>query len=100
LFCQLVAARDLLWAEGIEGKLKHLGIGQAPNKSTLAYANEHRPWQVYQTVFEQLLGKCYSVAQGKKKSRFNNKLLSLDSTSIELCASIFDWAKYKAPKGR
>ena len=83
----------------IEGKLKHLGIGKAPNKSTLAYANEHRPWEVYQTVFEQLLEKCYSAAQGKKKFRFKNKLLSLDSTSIDLCASIFDWAKYKRTKG-
>src|SRR5882762_5809100 len=103
LFCQLGQAKSLReicnGLMAIEGKLKHLGIGQAPNKSTLAYANEHRPWQVYQTVFEQLLEKCYSLARGKKKFRFHNKLLSLDSTSIDLCASIFDWAKYKRTKG-
>ena len=37
-----------------EGKLKHLGIA-APNRSTLAYANEHRPWELYQEVFFALL---------------------------------------------
>jgi hypothetical protein len=103
LFCQLGQAKSLReicnGLMAIEGKLKHLGIGTAPNKSTLAYANEHRPWEVYQTLFEQLLGKCYSVAQGKKKFRFKNKLLSLDSTSIDLCATLFDWAKYKRTKG-
>jgi len=38
-------------------------------------------------------------AKGKKKFRFKNKLVSLDSTSIDLCASLFDWAKYKTTKG-
>jgi hypothetical protein len=103
LFCQLGQAKSLReicnGLMAIEGKLKHLGIGKAPNKSTLAYANEHRPWQVYQTVFEQLLEKCYSLARGKKKFRFKNKLLSLDSTSIDLCATLFDWAQYKRTKG-
>jgi len=83
----------------IEGKMKHLGIATPPNKSTLAYANEHRPWQLYQTVFGQLLSQCEGLAKGKKKFRFKNKLLSMDSTSIELCASLFDWAKFKRAKG-
>src|SRR5258708_30619478 len=103
LFCQLGQAKSLReicnGLMAIEGKLKHLGIDKAPNKSTLAYANEHRPWELYQTVFEQLLEKCYSVAQGKKKFRFKNKLLSLDSTSSDLCATLFDWAQYKRTKG-
>lgn len=103
LFCQLGQAKSLReicnGLMAIEGKLKHLGIETAPNKSTLAYANEHRPWQLYQTVFEQLLGVCMGEAKGKKKFRFKNKLLSLDSTSIDLCASLFDWAKYKSTKG-
>jgi Transposase DDE domain len=83
----------------IEGKLKHLGIANAPNKSTLGYANKHRPWQLYQTVFEELLMQCEAMAKGKKKFRFKNKLLSMDSTNIELCASLFDWAQYKRAKG-
>jgi len=103
LFCQLGGARSLREiCNGLaasEGKLRHLGIPSAPNRSTLAYANEHRPWQLYQTVFEELLVQCHSVAAGKRKFRFKNKLLSLDSTSIDLCASVFDWAKYKRSKG-
>src|SRR5260370_27053722 len=104
LFCQLGQAKSLReicnGMMAIEGKLKHLGIHKAPNKSTLAYANENRPWQLYQTLFEQLLGLCLETAQGrKKKFRFKNKLLSLDSTSIDLCASLFDWAKFKSTKG-
>ena len=103
LFCQLDAARSLREiCNGLaasEGKLRHLGIPVAPNRSTLAYANEHRPWGLYETMFGELLQRCHSVAAGKKKFRFKNKLLSLDSTSIDLCASLFDWAQYKRTKG-
>lgn len=103
LFCQLGGARSLREiCNGLaasEGKLRHLGIPLAPKRSTLAYANEHRPWELYQTVFEQLLERCQSIATGKKQFRFKNKLVSLDSTSIDLCASVYDWAKYKRTKG-
>jgi hypothetical protein len=103
LFCQLGAARSLREiCNGLaasEGKLRHLGIPVAPSRSTLAYANEHRPWELYETVFGELLHRCHTVASGKKKFRFKNKLVSLDSTSIDLCASLFDWAKYKRTKG-
>jgi hypothetical protein len=103
LFCHLGQAKSLReicnGLMAIEGKLKHLGVDRPPNKSTLAYANEHRPWQLYQTVFEQLLSRCEGLAKGKKKFRFKNKLLTMDSTNIELCATLFDWAKYKRAKG-
>ena len=103
LFCQLEQAKSLReicnGLMAIEGKLKHLGVDRPPNKSTLAYANEHRPWQLYQTVFGQLLSQCEGLAKGKNKFRFKNKLLTLDSTSIELCATLYDWAKYKRAKG-
>ncbi len=46
-----------------------------------------------------MLGRCVSEAKGRKKFRFKNKLVSLDSTSIDLCASVFDWARYKRTKG-
>jgi hypothetical protein len=71
LFCQLGQAKSLReicqGLMAIEGKLKHLGVDRPPNKSTLSYANEHRPWQLYQTVFEHLLQRCEVLAQGKKK---------------------------------
>src|ERR1700682_6234053 len=104
LFCQLGRAHSLREICGglasCEGKLRHLGVPEAPKKSTLAYANEHRPWELYRTVFEQTLGKCQSVAAGcKKKFRFKNKLVSLDSSTIDLCMSVFDWAKFRRTKG-
>jgi hypothetical protein len=82
-----------------EGKLRHLGVDQSPKRSTLAYANEHRPWQLYQTVFEQLLEKCQREVRGRKKFRFKNKLLSLDGSVIDLSASMYDWAKFRRTKG-
>jgi len=103
LFCQLAQVHSLRDVCGglacSSGKLRHLGLETAPKRSTLAYANQHRPWELYQTVFGQLLDKCQSVAQGKRKFRFRNKLYSLDSTMIDLCLSLFNWAKYKRTKG-
>jgi hypothetical protein len=53
-----------------EGKLKHLGVPDVPKKSTLAYANKHRPWGLYQAAF-QLLAKCHTaIAGGKQKKKF------------------------------
>lgn len=102
VFCQLGRAHSLREITGglrsCEGKLKHLGI-TAPNRSTLAYANEHRPWQLYQQVFLQLLQRCQGQVQGKKKFRFKNKLVSLDSTIIDLSVTLFDWAKFRRTKG-
>lgn len=107
LFCQLGGAKSLREVVGglaaSEGKLRHLGLPQAPTRSTLAYANEHRPWQLYQEVFQQVLGQCQSVAathrSGKHKFRFKNKLLSVDATVIDLCAETFDWARFRHTKG-
>ena len=102
LFCQLGRAHSLREITGglrsCEGKLKHLGIS-APCRSTLAYANEHRPWELYQHLFMQLLDRCRSQLPGKKKFRFKNKLVSLDSTTIDLCLSIFNWAHFRRTKG-
>lgn len=103
LFCQLAQARSLREICGglasCVGKLQHLGVMRAPKRSTLAYANEHRPWQIYQTVFHQLLDKCLDAARGKRRFRFKHRLYSFDSTTIDLCLSIFDWAHYMRTKG-
>ena len=109
LFCQLGHAKSLREICGglaaSEGKLRHLGLPAAPARSTLAYANEHRPWQLCQTVFDQLLAKCQTLAASqpgtrkKRKFRFKNPLLSLDASVIDLCATMFDWAKFRRTKG-
>ena len=109
LFCQLGHAKSLREICGglaaSEGKLRHLGLPAAPARSTLAYANEHRPWQLCRTVFDQLLAKCQTLAASqpgtrkKRKFRFKNPLLSLDASVIDLCATMFDWAKFRRTKG-
>lgn len=103
LFCQLGRAHSLREiCNGLltcEGKLSHLGIAAAPKRSSLAYANQHRPWELYQKLFFVLLERCRKDARFKKKFRFKNKLVSLDSTVIDLCISVFDWAKFRRTKG-
>ena len=102
LFCQLGRAQSLReicdGLRSIEGKARHLGI-EAPKRSTLAYANEHRPWQLFEAVFERLLSRVQTEIAPGHKFRFKNRLLSMDGTTIELCASSFDWAHYKRLKG-
>ena len=103
LFCQMGRAQSLREICGglaaCEGKLRHLGVSESPKRSTLAYANAHRPWQLYQTVFGQLLDKCQREVRGSKKFRFKNKLLSLDGSVIDLSATMYDWAKFRQTKG-
>lgn len=102
LFCQLGRAHSLREIEGglksCEGKLAHLGI-EAPARSSLSYANGHRPWELFEKVFYGLFDIVAAKAVGKKKFRFKNKLVSLDSTVIDLCLSMYDWAKYRRTKG-
>jgi hypothetical protein len=103
LFCQLGRAHSLREICGglasCEGKLAHLGIVEAaPKRTTLAYANAHRPWQLFEQVFYQLLAQCQQIG-GAKKFRFKNKLLSLDATIIDLCAETFEWAAFRRTKG-
>jgi diacylglycerol kinase len=104
MFCQLGGARSLREIIGglaaSEGKLRHLGVNSAPCRSTLAYANQHRPWQLYRTLFEQLVEVCQLEARSKRrKFRFHHPLLSLDSTVIPLCLAVFNWAAYTRTKG-
>ncbi len=106
LFCQLAQAKSLREIrEGLqacEGKLKHLGLPEAPARSTLAYANSHRPWQLFETVFQQLLTRCQQrlgVAKAGARLGLPGKLLSLGATVIDLCAAVFDLAQFRTTKG-
>ena len=102
LFCQLGRAHSLREIEGglksCEGKLAHLGI-EAPARSSLSYANGHRPAELFEKVFYNLYDTVAAKALGKKKFRFKNKLVSIDSTVIDLCLSMYDWAKFQRTKG-
>ena len=104
LFCQLAQSaslRDI--SDGLAttcGKLNHLGLTAAPRKSTLAYANAHRPAELWERLFYELVAICRAHSPGKKrKFRFKNKLLSMDATTIDLCLSLFPWADFRQTKG-
>ena len=106
LFCQLGSVNSLRdITNGLaasEGKLRHLGLPAAPKRSTLSYANAHRPSALFEDVFYRVLetGRLQAQQSGvRHKFRFKNKLLSIDATTIELCASVFDWAQFRRTKG-
>jgi hypothetical protein len=102
LFCQLGRAHSLREIEqglrSCEGKLNHLSI-EVVGKSSLSYANAHRPWQLFEQVFLNLFHHCQRQLLPRRRFRFKNPLLSLDSSTIDLCLSMYDWALYKRTKG-
>ena len=60
----------------------------------------HRPWELFEKVFYGLFEHRGGESRAaKRKFRFKNKLVSLDSTVIDLCLSMFDWAKFRRTKG-
>jgi hypothetical protein len=104
LFCQFAksqSVRDI--SNGLRsatGNLNHLGIDKAPSKSTISYQNKHRNWELFKEYYYQLLGSLGQQAGFKQvKFRIKSKIFLLDSTTISLCLSLFDWAKYKTAKG-
>ena len=78
-------------------KQYHLGVKRV-SRSSLARVNEKQPYTLYEAVFGKLLGRCRSQAPGHK-FRFKNKLYSLDASTIDLCLSLFPWAKFRTTKG-
>ena len=68
------------------------------HRSTLSYANKHRSQELFKKIFEWMLSQCQPLSP-KHKFRFKNPLYSLDATVIELCLSLFNWAKFRTTKG-
>jgi len=104
LFCHLASADSLREICGgiasSMGEMVHLGIKRMPKRSTLSYANSHRPWQLFEKVFYQLLSEAdILAAKQKRRFRFKNPMVSIDSTTIDLCLSMFDWARFRRAKG-
>lgn len=106
LFCHMAHADSLREiCSGLEccvGKLQHIGVNKAPNKSTLSYANTHRPAALYEELFNETMKHFRNagmIDSGKNKFRFKNKLLTLDSTTISLCLNMFPWAEFRRAKG-
>ena len=104
LFCQFAksqSVRDI--SNGLRsatGNLNHLGIQKAPSKSTISYQNKNRDWTLFREYYYQLLSHLGQQAGFKQvKFRIKSKIFLLDSSTISLCLSLFDWAKYKTAKG-
>ena len=78
-------------------KLYHLGAGEV-SRSSLSRVNADKPWELYEALFGRLLSRCQASSPGHG-FRFKNKLHSLDATVIDLCLSMFPWAKFRRAKG-
>lgn len=76
-------------------KLYHLGHSEV-KRSTLAEANEQRPAIIFEKLYHKLLHRLYGELTRKNKRQ--SKLKILDSTTIDLCASVFPWASFRARK--
>ena len=102
-FAQLTyreSLRDIQTCLGAVGaKLYHSGIRQAPAKSTLADANEKRDWRIF-SDFGQVLISQASVLYANEPFGVELKAaaFALDSTTIDLCLSLFPWAKFRRTK--
>jgi hypothetical protein len=102
MFCQMADAQSLREITGglssCEGRLEQFGI-KAPKRSTLAYANRHRSWELFRNVFYKTSERCRSELGYRTKFRFKNRLLSIDSSVVTLALKIFPWATWSRQKG-
>lgn len=102
LFCQLADAQSLRETIGglssCEGRLEQFGM-KVPKRSTLAYANRHRPWELFRNIFYRTSERCRSELGYKTKFRFKNRLLSIDSSVVTLALDMFPWATWTRQKG-
>jgi putative transposase len=78
-------------------RLYHLGASVV-KRSTLADANTKRSAEFLQALFAHQYSKCVAFAP-RKKFRFKNKLYSFDASVVDLCLSLFPWAKFRTTKG-
>ncbi len=79
------------------GRWYHLGL-TGIHKSTLSDANANRAYQIFEELFYHLLSRCKNLTP-KHKFRFKNPLYTIDASTIDLCLSVFPWAKFRTTKG-
>jgi len=75
----------------------HLGLSGI-HKSTLSDANAKRDYRMFEGLFYHLLARCKNLTP-KHKFRFKNPLYTIDASTIDLCLSVFPWAKFRTTKG-
>ena len=103
VFAQLTYRESLRDIEAclrsVGGKLYHMGFRSTVARSTLADANESRDWRIYADFAQILIGIARPLyAQDPIGVELNEGLYALDSTTIDLCLSLFPWAKFRQHK--
>jgi IS4 transposase len=81
-------------------KLYHMGIRSRVSRNTLAHANQVRPWQIYADFAQLLIRQAQRLyAEESFAAELDQTLYALDTTIIDLCLSLFPWAKFRKHKG-
>jgi len=84
----------------MQAKLYHMGIRGHVAKSTLADANEKRDWRIYADFAQVLIAKAERLyADEDFGMELDTSIYALDSTTIDLCLSLFPWARFRKTKG-
>lgn len=80
-------------------KLYHMGISSAVSRSTLADANEVRDWRIYAELAQRLIAQARKLYAGESLAvELKDTVYALDSTTIDLCLSMFSWANFRTAK--
>jgi transposase len=83
----------------MRNKLYHIGIQSKVSRSTLADANEKRDWKIYEDFAYILINKAKELYKDEKLfDELDETIYALDSTTIDLCMSLFPWAKFRKTK--
>jgi hypothetical protein len=106
---RIMAFAQLTWRESLrdieaclaanQAKLFHMGIKTPPARSTLADALERRDWRIYHALAQRLIARAKALyAQDPSVLELDASVYALDSTTIDLCLSLFDWAPFRSTK--
>jgi transposase len=86
--------------ESMSGKLYHMGFRSRVARSTLADANETHDWRIFADFAQHLVGVARPLhVEDPMGVDLDHSLYALDSTTIDLCLSLFPWAKFRQHKG-
>ncbi len=107
---RVMAFAQLTWRESLRdievclsaqaAKLYHMGLREAVHRSTLADANEARDWRIWADFAQILIRRARRLyASDSLGVELANTVYALDSTTIDLCLSMFPWARFQSTKG-
>lgn len=106
---RVLAFAQLTWRESLrdieacltanQTKLFHMGLKAAPARSTLADALNQRDWRIYHALAQRLIARARALyAKEPSDLGLDATVYALDSTTIDLCLSLFDWAPFRSTK--